>query len=60
MSLYYMSCIICLNEIYFICVLARKLGSISRGLWPSWDSHTQRWTYHLLRQGSSWLCHRGS
>ena len=29
MSLYYMSCIIYLNEIYFICVLARKPGSIS-------------------------------
>ena len=32
MSLYCMSCIICLNEIYFIYVLARKPGSISRGL----------------------------
>ena len=30
-----MSCIICLNEIYFICVLARKPGSINRGLWSS-------------------------
>ena len=29
MSLYCMSCIICLNEIYFICVLAWKPDSIS-------------------------------
>ena len=35
MSLYCMSCIICLNEVYFICVLARKPGNISRGLWSS-------------------------
>ena len=35
MSLFCMSCIICLNEIYFICVLARKFGSISCGLWSS-------------------------
>ena len=35
MLLYYMSCIICLNEIYFIYVLDRKPGSISRGLWSS-------------------------
>ena len=30
-----MSCIIYLNEVYFICVLARKPGSNSRGLWSS-------------------------
>ena len=35
MSLYCMLCIICLNENYFICVLARKPGSNSRGLWSS-------------------------
>ena len=35
MSLFCKSCIICLNEIYFICVLAQKLGSIRRGLWSS-------------------------
>ena len=29
MSLFCMSCIICLNEIYFICMLAQKPGSIS-------------------------------
>ena len=46
MSLYCMSCIICLNKIYFIYVQAQKPGNISRGLWSSWDSHTQRWTYH--------------
>ena len=48
MSLFCMSCIICLNEIYFICVLVRKLGNISRGFGlpethiPSGESTTHR------------------
>ena len=35
MSFYCMSCIICLNKIYFIYVQAQKPNSISRGLCSS-------------------------
>ena len=61
MSLYCMSCIIYLNEIYFICMQTRKLGSISRGLClPETHIHSGEHTTHRDKDhhGYAMVVHR--
>ena len=47
-SLYCMSCIICLKEIYFICVLARKPGRLAMdcGLFETYVPSGEPTTHH--------------